>query len=87
MLLSKIRVYELAKMLDMTNKELLELLHTLDIEVKSHMSSIDAEIAQLVEDAVKESTPEGKVAVSKPSRTIMVSPEASVADLADLLDV
>lgn len=87
MLLSKIRVYELAKMLDMSNKELLELLHTLDIEVKSHMSSIDAEIAQLVEDAVKDSPPEGKASDSQPTRTISVSPEASVAELAGLLDV
>ncbi len=50
--MSKIRVYELAKMLDKSNKELLDILADLGVEVKSHMSSIDSETAQLVEDAL-----------------------------------
>ena len=51
--LSKIRVYELAKMLDMSNKELMEILESLNVDVKTHMSSIDTETAQLVEDTIK----------------------------------
>ncbi|NLB83505.1 MAG: translation initiation factor IF-2, partial [Synergistaceae bacterium] len=54
--MSKIRVYELAKLLDKNNKELLEILGNLGVEVKSHMSSIDTETAQLVEDALKGTT-------------------------------
>ncbi len=87
MLLSKIRVYELAKMLDMSNKELLELLHSLDIEVKSHMSSLDAELAQLVEDAVKEAGAKETPSEPPTSQAVKVSPEASVADLAAQLDL
>ena len=45
-------MYELAKILDKSNKELLDILGNLGIEVKSHMSSIDTETAQLVEDAL-----------------------------------
>jgi len=57
--LSKIRVYELAKMLGKSNKELLDILTDLGVEVKSHMSSIDNEIAQLVEDALAEDSSSG----------------------------
>lgn len=87
MLLSKIRVYELAKMLNMSNKELLELLQTLEIEVKSHMSSIDAEIAQLVEDAVKADSAGETPSDTRPLRTVRVATGASVADLAAKLDL
>ena len=38
--MAKIRVYELAKQLNMTNKVLLEKLKEMDIAVKSHMSAI-----------------------------------------------
>ncbi len=39
--MSKIRIYELAKKLNMTNKELLEKIKEMDISVTSHMSSLD----------------------------------------------
>jgi translation initiation factor IF-2 len=41
--MAKIRVYELARELNMTNKMLLSKLGDLDISVKSHMSSLDDE--------------------------------------------
>ena len=39
--MAKIRVYELARDLNMTNKMLLEKLQDMDIDAKSHMSSLD----------------------------------------------
>jgi translation initiation factor IF-2 len=39
--MAKIRVYELARDLNMTNRELLDRIRDLDIEVNSHMSSLD----------------------------------------------
>jgi translation initiation factor IF-2 len=39
--MAKIRVYELARDLNMTNKVLLDKVRNMDIEVKSHMSSLD----------------------------------------------
>ncbi|NLA90452.1 MAG: translation initiation factor IF-2 [Synergistaceae bacterium] len=48
--MGKIRIYELAKILDISNKELLETLNNLGIDVKSHMSSIEDDIAQMVEE-------------------------------------
>ena len=41
--MAKIRIYELARDLNMTNKTLLEKIRDMDIDVKSHMSSIDDE--------------------------------------------
>ena len=41
--MAKIRVYELARELNMTNKVLIEKLNELDFSVKSHMSSLDEE--------------------------------------------
>ncbi len=39
--MAKIRAYELARDLNMTNKVLLEKMRSMDIQVKSHMSSLD----------------------------------------------
>jgi translation initiation factor IF-2 len=50
--MAKLRVYELAKELDMANKELVERIHDLGIPIKGHMSSLDDEQAQLVRDTV-----------------------------------
>lgn len=46
--MAKIRVYELAKDLNMTNKVLLEKIKAMDIDVKSHMSSLDDDIVQTI---------------------------------------
>jgi len=93
--LSKIRVYELAKMLGKTNRELLDMLGDLGIEVKTHMSSIDTETAQLIEDTIK--TESGKTGnksaessaseknVSK--QLIKVPAGASVKDVADMIGI
>jgi translation initiation factor IF-2 len=48
-----LRVYELAKELEMANKELLERIGSLGIQVKGHMSSLDEEQAELVRDLVE----------------------------------
>ncbi|PLX45264.1 MAG: translation initiation factor IF-2, partial [Desulfobacteraceae bacterium] len=42
--MAKIRIYELARDLNMTNKMLLEKIRDMDIDAKSHMSSLDDEM-------------------------------------------
>ncbi len=42
------RIYELAKELNINSKELLQKLHALDVEAKTHMSSIDEETVELI---------------------------------------
>ncbi|MBQ7593742.1 MAG: translation initiation factor IF-2 [Synergistaceae bacterium] len=53
---SKIRIYDLAKKLNKSNKELIAVLQQLDIPVKSHSSSIDEETAQIVENILNEAS-------------------------------
>lgn len=89
--MSKIRVYELAKMLNKTNAELMEILGALGVPVKTHMSSIDTETAQLVEDSVRESSVPTAITqkepLKRPSETISVSKGSTVADVAAVLGI
>ena len=50
--MSKSRVYELAKELNKSNKELLDFLKSKEIEVKNHMSSLSDEQIQMVKGAM-----------------------------------
>ena len=67
--MSKMRGYELAKLLEMNNKDLLTLLEKVSVPVKSHMSTIDDDAIQLVEEEVEKSkkkkTSSGKSAPAK----------------------
>ncbi len=59
--MAKLRVYELARDLNTTNKVLLEKLNDLDISVKSHMSALDDEVIAKIKSAfygIKEETVE-----------------------------
>lgn len=82
--MSKIRIYELAKMLGKTNKEMMGLLRDLGVEAKNHMSSIDSATAQLVEDALSS---DKKVTLKndEPAVRISVPPGAQIADVARIL--
>ena len=52
--MGKLRVYELAKELKVTSKELLELLAEMDIKVKNHMSTLDEDVIKQVLDSLGE---------------------------------
>ena len=57
--MTRLRVYELARDLNMTNKVLLEKLDDLDISVKSHMSTLDDDIIAQIKSSFF-STPQKK---------------------------
>ena len=68
---NKIRIYDLARKLKKSNKELIAVLQQLDIPVKSHSSSIDEETAKIVENILNEaseSKSQEKKHISEPSR-------------------
>jgi translation initiation factor IF-2 len=75
------RIYELAKMLQISNKELIKKLNEYGVEVKSHMSSVDEETLELIlaelHEPEEEITPE----------TIKVEENITVGELADLLNI
>ncbi len=50
--MAKIRIYELARDLNMTNKMLLEKIRNMDIDVKSHMSSLDDETIARIKEKI-----------------------------------
>ena len=48
-----IRVHQLAKELGITSKELIDKLHSLKIDAKGHMSSLDDDAVFLVKEELK----------------------------------
>ncbi|MBZ2173833.1 translation initiation factor IF-2 [Schnuerera sp. xch1] len=50
----KTRVYELAKELKITSKELIEKIKDLDFDVKSHMSSLEKEEVEIIKELIKD---------------------------------
>jgi translation initiation factor IF-2 len=85
--MSKIRVYELAKMLGISNKELMKMLGDLGIEVKTHMSSIDSETAQIVEEALGEGEAEEEEAAGVEREQVSLPRGATVSEAAEALGV
>ena len=52
-LLAKIKIYDLAKELSLASKVVVEIAQKLQIEAKSHLSSIDEKDAQKIKDEIK----------------------------------
>ncbi len=50
----KMRIYELAKQLGLTSHQLIEKLKELNFPVKSHMSSVDAETAEIIKHEIED---------------------------------
>lgn len=58
--MTRIRVYELAKELGMTSKELIEKISDLNLEINSHMSTIEDEEAELIMELIEEENKDKK---------------------------
>ena len=71
------RVHELAKELDKTNKEVLDLLKEKNIEVKSHMSSITDEQVQMVKNHYNGPKVEPKAEAPKKKMAMVFRPQNS----------
>ena len=65
--MNKIKIYEIAKKLNLSSKEVLEIAEKLNIEAKSHLSSIDEENVKKIEKLAKNDKTKGvkKEKVSK----------------------
>ena len=74
-----IRIYELARRLQVSNKELIRKLDQYGVEVKSHMSTLDEETVELVVAELGEPEPE------PPPEVIRVEEGITVTGLANLL--
>ena len=70
MLLGKIKLYDIAKELNLTSKEVLEIAKKLNIEAKSHLSSVNEEDAKKIkENAIKPKKTEEKKANQEKAKT------------------
>ena len=76
-----VRIYELAKTLQISNKELIKMLGQHGVEVKSHMSSVDEETAELILEEFSKQEPES------PPETMKVEEETTVTKLAEILNI
>jgi len=99
-LTNKIRVYELAKLLGLSTKELLAILEERGVEVSTHMSSIDMDVAQEVEKLFSEDASAGaeqdssdekkpkKVSEESSGEVLCEIPQgASISQVADVLNI
>ena len=57
MLFGKIKLYDIAKELSLTSKEVLEIAKKLNIDVKSHLSSVDEADANKIKESIKSFKP------------------------------
>ena len=55
--MGKIKLYDIAKELNLTSKEVLEIAKKLNIDAKSHLSSVDESDAEKIKESVKSSKP------------------------------
>jgi translation initiation factor IF-2 len=69
--MAKIRIYELARDLNMDNKELLEKLNEMKVSVKSHMSSIDEKTAEKLIASVREVKKDSSVEETRVTTTVI----------------
>src|SRR5687767_7508878 len=80
--MSNIRVYELARDIGVTSKHLVEELRGQGINVKSHMSTLDKETADLVIELYQEESvaiaPEPKAKISPPE--VVAEPQVQAAE-------
>lgn len=74
----RVRVYELAREMGLTNKELLFLLEKEGYSVKSHSSTLEADVANMIRDLVIAERQKGKAKAFpqgvKPSEPVKVNP-------------
>lgn len=84
--MSKIRVYELAKQINKTSKEVIELLYKeFGIEVKNHMSVIEGEDANIIKEYIEElSNNQNKEAKADEIKTEEVKEETTEKEFDDL---
>ncbi len=82
-----IRVYELAKKLGISSKELVAKLKELKVDVKGHMSVLDVETADIIEAELKVTTPAAPLSVEPALPVLKVNIPVTVKDLATKLQV
>ncbi len=70
--MAKLRVFELARQLSLENKELIDKIKEMDIDVKSHLSSLDDETAEKIKAGLRHGSKEAsKIEVKRIKPTVI----------------
>ncbi|QZY56795.1 translation initiation factor IF-2 [Crassaminicella profunda] len=75
--MSKVRVYQLAKELEVSSKEMINKLAELDIIVTNHMSALDEETVEIIKELYKETTKEVEETTEEKIETNKISNKKS----------
>ena len=87
--MSKMRVYELAKLLEKSNTEMVDILTDLGVSVKSHMSSVDDDAVALVKASLKDRAKKKKKAAEEAVQTypeVVLKEGCSVSEVVSAID-
>ena len=66
--LGKIKIYEIAKKLDIASKEVIKIANQLNIGVKSHASGVTEEEANKIEEKIKKENNNKKISQNKENK-------------------
>ncbi|MDD3804646.1 MAG: translation initiation factor IF-2 [bacterium] len=83
----KVRVYELAKKVNLSNKDLLDILHDLGIQAVNHSSSIDESEAQLVREYLEEERKNSDEGGELPPNFVRVDDKITIKNLAVAMEI
>jgi len=83
----KKRIYEVAEDLKIPTKELIKFLKKEGISVKNHMSTLDDETIEIIQDAITEEGREGEDKVKEKRKVIVLEKMPSLKDLSKHLEI
>ena len=82
--LGKIKIHEIAKKLDLTSKEVLEVANKLKIDAKSHLSSVEEDEAKKIENALSKNNKDKPVNDKKVGQSVEKKKEANKEERNDV---
>ena len=85
--MAKIRIYKVAEQLGMPTHEVMDILKALGSDVKNHMSSIDEEYIELLQEEREYQKKEEEKKRKRKERTIQLKESPLLKDIARLLDM
>ncbi|MCX6090352.1 MAG: translation initiation factor IF-2 [Candidatus Atribacteria bacterium] len=85
--MAKIRIYKVAEQLGMPTYEVLEILKSLGADVKNHMSSIDEDLIELLNEERGVRKQESEKRKKKKEKTIMLEKLPTMKEITRLLDM
>jgi len=77
---AKVRIYDLSKELNLDNKDILDICDQLNIEYKSHSSTISEEDAQRIKAIARRDWPRVPVKIARVSENRLVLPKKKTKD-------